>query len=73
MDFSLTRLVILIGCIATGAVAQTGAVYPVKPVRVVIGYTAGGTADIVARIIGQKLGEGWDQPVIVATVSLQNE
>ena len=65
MEFASTRLVILIGCIATGAVAQTGAVYPVKPVRVVIGYTAGGTADIVARIIGQKLGEGWDQPVIV--------
>ena len=39
--------------------------YPVKPVRFVIGYTAGGSNDTVARIIGQKLSESWGQNVVV--------
>jgi tripartite-type tricarboxylate transporter receptor subunit TctC len=39
--------------------------FPQKPVRTVIGYTPGGTTDVVARIIGQKLTELWGQPVIV--------
>ncbi len=44
------------------AVAQN---FPQKPVRTVIGYTPGGTTDVVARIIGQKLTELWGQSVIV--------
>jgi tripartite-type tricarboxylate transporter receptor subunit TctC len=39
--------------------------FPQKPVRTVIGYTPGGTTDVVARIIGQKLTELWGQSVIV--------
>lgn len=39
--------------------------FPQKPVRTVIGYTPGGTTDVVARIIGQKLTELWGQPVVV--------
>ena len=44
------------------AVAQN---FPQKPVRTVLGYTPGGTTDVVARIIGQKLTELWGQSVIV--------
>ena len=44
------------------AVAQN---FPQKPVRTVIGYTPGGTTDVVARIIGQKLTDLWGQSVIV--------
>lgn len=44
------------------AAAQTA--YPVKPIRIVIPYTAGGGTDIVARIIGQKLTDTWGQQVI---------
>ena len=52
-----------IALIASGqAVAQN---FPQKPVRTVIGYTPGGTTDVVARIIGQKLTELWGQSVIV--------
>ena len=52
-----------IALIAGGqAVAQN---FPQKPVRTVIGYTPGGTTDVVARIIGQKLTELWGQSVIV--------
>jgi len=47
---------------ATGAAAQN---YPVKPVRVAVGFAAGASTDIVARIVAQKLGEQWNQSVIV--------
>jgi hypothetical protein len=37
--------------------------YPARPVRLIVGYSAGGTADIVARIIAQRLTERLGQPV----------
>lgn len=39
--------------------------FPIKPVRFVTGATPGGTPDILARLIGQKLSEIWGQPVVV--------
>jgi len=42
--------------------AQT---YPTRPVRILVGFTAGGNFDIVARLMGQWLSEQFHQPVIV--------
>jgi tripartite-type tricarboxylate transporter receptor subunit TctC len=39
--------------------------YPGKPIRIVVPFPAGGTSDILARAIGQKLAEEWKQQVIV--------
>lgn len=39
--------------------------WPVKPVRLVVPFAAGGSTDVVARMIGQKLSVLWGQPVIV--------
>jgi tripartite-type tricarboxylate transporter receptor subunit TctC len=39
--------------------------YPVKPVRMVVPFPAGGATDIVGRLIAQKLTESWGQQVIV--------
>ena len=39
--------------------------FPVKPVRLIVTYPAGGSSDLMARIMGQKLNEHWGQPVVI--------
>ena len=39
--------------------------YPKQPIRIVVPYAAGGMTDVVARVVGQKLGEGLGQPVVI--------
>jgi tripartite-type tricarboxylate transporter receptor subunit TctC len=39
--------------------------YPTRPIRIVVPVVAGGSPDILARLIGAKLHERWGQPVIV--------
>lgn len=57
--------VLLLAVAATGASAQGATSYPTKPIRYIVGYTPGGTADMLARAVGQKLTEAWGQQVIV--------
>jgi len=44
------------------AMAQS---YPSRPIRMLVGVVPGGATDILARVIGQKMGESWGQQVIV--------
>jgi tripartite-type tricarboxylate transporter receptor subunit TctC len=62
MNFRLISS-LLLGWLATFAV--TAADYPVKPVRVVVPFAAGGSTDLLARNIAQRLSESWKQSVIV--------
>jgi tripartite-type tricarboxylate transporter receptor subunit TctC len=48
----------------TGAQAQAQP-FPSKPVKLVVTYPAGGSSDLMARIMGQRLSEAWGQPVII--------
>lgn len=56
-------LAVSLGVPITAATAQEA--YPTKPIRLVVGFTAGGPTDIPARMIAQKLRESLGQPVIV--------
>jgi tripartite-type tricarboxylate transporter receptor subunit TctC len=49
--------------IVTGADAQDN--YPNRLVRVVVPFPAGGTADVLPRIVAEKLADAWHQPVII--------
>ena len=60
----------LMALAATNAAAQpkrepAPASYPDKPIRFIVPFTPAGTADILARIVGQKLGERWHQQVVI--------
>jgi tripartite-type tricarboxylate transporter receptor subunit TctC len=58
----LCALQILITLSANAAAQQT---YPSKPVRFIVPFAPGGGTDITARLIGQKLSELWNVPVII--------
>src|SRR5258708_2366444 len=55
-------LALFIFAFALPAVAQQ---YPTKPVRVLVGYAAGSSTDIVGRVMADRLGAYWKQTVIV--------
>ena len=53
--------------VATEATAQTN--WPEKPVRLVVGFTAGSATDVTGRMFAQKFSEAWGQPVIVENIA----
>ncbi|HTD90530.1 MAG TPA: tripartite tricarboxylate transporter substrate binding protein [Burkholderiales bacterium] len=48
--------------IFSDAIAQT---YPTKPIRIIVGQTAGGISDLIARMVAQRLTEAFKQPAVV--------
>jgi|SRR5688572_18190553 tripartite-type tricarboxylate transporter receptor subunit TctC len=50
---------------AAGAHSAWAQNYPVKPVRMVVGFAAGSTTDLIGRVIAQKMSEGLGQSVIM--------
>src|SRR4051812_12450667 len=64
--FTMIARILAFTLLALGAASHAPAQnFPTKQVRIVVGLTAGGTTDLVARILAQKLGEAWGQNVIV--------
>ncbi len=58
-------VVTLASLAAAGSPAHGQSPYPNRPVTLVVPYPAGGSADVLARAIGQKLSERLGQPVVV--------
>ncbi len=57
-----TGLVALAALTSTAVMAQS---YPSKPIKLIVPFPAGGTTDIVARIVAQRMSETMGQPVVV--------
>src|SRR3954470_4792490 len=56
--------VLALGLFAAGT-ANAADAYPVKTVRIVVAFAAGGSTDLLARSVAQRLNEAWKQSVIV--------
>src|SRR5262245_64703552 len=64
LNFILHPSAFILGCaIAAGNVMAQP--YPARPIRVIVPFPAGGSADLMPRIFGEKLTAKWGQPVVV--------
>src|ERR1035437_3649042 len=61
---SLKRLLLLLFLAAMPLYASAQD-YPNKPMRMIVPYPPGGASDVVARLIGQNMGETFRRPVVV--------
>ena len=66
MNWVLAALAAVAMGTGSAALAQG---YPDRPVRVIVGFTAGSATDITARIMAQKLSEAWKVPVTVENIT----
>jgi tripartite-type tricarboxylate transporter receptor subunit TctC len=58
---------VLIGLAIPTALGQPADKYPDRPIKIIVPFAPGGSTDILARVIGQKMTENWHQQVIVET------
>jgi tripartite-type tricarboxylate transporter receptor subunit TctC len=71
MDFPLSRRSLVIGAstiLGAGRQAAAQGSWPARPVRLVVGFTAGSSTDVTGRLFAQKFTEAWGQPVVVENV-----
>ena len=62
MNFNHVAAGTFIAIAAAPAIAQD---YPSKPIRIIVPFGPGGTTDILARVVGERLGERWGQQVVI--------
>lgn len=55
----------ILACTSFSAFESLAQSYPVRPIRIITGFVAGGWTDVIARLVAQKLSDTLDQPVIV--------
>ena len=66
-SFIRRHLLALAGVLALGASVHAGAAdaYPSRPIKILVGYSAGGAVDAIARSVGQRMSAILGQPVVV--------
>ena len=61
----LQRCLLALACAAALPLGAHAQAFPTKPVHLIVTYPAGGSSDLMARIMGEKLQQIWGQPVII--------
>ncbi len=61
----LISLALDVAMVLSAPAAQAQTAWPTKPIRMLVGFAAGGSTDVTARIIAQALSERLGQPVII--------
>ena len=56
------RLAIGAACLGLATCVAGQESYPNKPIRIIVGYTAGGGNDIIVRVVAPKMSEGLGRP-----------
>src|SRR5262245_58577466 len=59
-----------LGCAPAAAEVADG--YPSHPVRIIVPFPAGGPTDVLSRVVAQRLGEAWSQPVVIENLAGAN-
>lgn len=62
---AIIKTALLAGAVAMTAVAPASAEFPDKPVTIVVPYPAGGTTDVLARVVGEQLTKKLGQPFVI--------
>src|SRR6188474_385012 len=72
LRLSVAQICFVVSLVFTGAficniatAAETPAVYPIKPIRLLVPYPPGGSTDPIVRIVGQRMGEALGQQFVV--------
>jgi len=67
MPISRRRVIAGLGAVSTLALLPRAAFakYPERPIRLIVPFAAGGNADIVGRIVGDRISNGLGQPVVI--------
>lgn len=58
-------LYLAVGAVALAVLSANAQTYPTRPVRLIVGFPAGGTVDLVARVMGRGLSETLGQPFVI--------
>jgi tripartite-type tricarboxylate transporter receptor subunit TctC len=61
----LARAAALVVTLSIAAVTLAQEAYPTRPVRIIVPFAAGGVADLLPRVVGEKVAQKWGQPVVV--------
>lgn len=61
--FRMLRLAAL--CLYLAALPAFAQTYPAKPVKIYVGFSAGGTVDSITRLLAERLSAAWSKPVVV--------
>ena len=61
----LSLFALLITATSMGAMAQSSSAWPTKPIKIIVGYSAGGATDVLTRLVSVNMGATLGQSILV--------